>query len=135
MDSLSLCLHGCCRICDRRKRLCLGGSGDADRICTGSTLALLSYENTACRLGRVDAGAVSRPRNRGSVVGPNQIGAALLGHRRDCALVHSTAGEAGISLSRMPLTKLLEFSVPNSRAISIDSSMTTATGVPMRVIS
>lgn len=70
-----------------------------------------------------------------SVLGPNQIAAALLGHRRDCALVHSTAGEAGMSLSRIPLTKLLECSVPNSRAISIDSSMTTATGVPMRVIS
>ena len=113
----------------------LGCCRHADRIRAGCALALLSHENTPCRMGRVDSGAVSGARDRGSVLEPNQICSAI---SRDCGdrdLVHPTAGEAGISLSRIPFTKLPECSVPNSRAISIDSSMTTAAGVPMRVIS
>ena len=113
----------------------LGGRRDADRICIGSTLALLSHENSPCRLGCADSRAIGSDCDRGPVLEPDQIRIALSGDRRNRALVHSTAGEAGISLSRMPFTKLLECSVPNSRAISIDSSMTTAAGVPIRVIS
>ena len=113
----------------------LGGRSDADRIRAGSTLAVLSHENSPRCVGGADSGAISGDCDRGTVLEPNQICDALFGDRRNRALVHSTAGEAGISLSRMPLTKLLEFSVPNSRAISIDSSMTTAAGVPMCVIS
>ena len=113
----------------------LGCRSDADRIRSGSALAVLSHENSPCRVGGADSGAISGYRDRGTVLEPNQICAALFGDRRNRALVHSTTGEAGISLSKMPLTKLLEFSVPNSRAISIDSSITTAAGVPIRVIS
>ena len=65
----------------------------------------------------------------------NQICVAISRDCRNRALVHPTTGEAGISLSSIPLTKLLEFSVPNARAISMDSSITTAAGVPSLVIS
>lgn len=120
---------------DRGKSMRLGCGLDADWFRARSTLALFSFENPACRLGCLD----SRPTRCGcawcSVLEPSQICAAISCDGGNSDLVHSTAGEAGMSLSRIPLTKLLECSVPNSLAISIDSSMTTAAGVPMRVIS
>ena len=135
MGGPRLSRRGCRRIRNGRQSVRLGCGGDADRICAGSTLALFSHENAPSGMGRIDSRALGSVSDRCPALAQNQICTAISGDRSHRNLVHSTAGEAGMSLSRIPLTKLLECSVPNSRAISIDSSMTTAAGVPIRVIS
>ena len=135
MGGPRLSRRGCRRIRNGRQSVRLGCGGDADRICAGSTLALFSHENAPSGMGRIDSRAPGSVSDRCPALAQNQICAAVSCDRSNRDLVHSTTGEAGMSLSRIPLTKLLECSVPNSRAISIDSSMTTAAGVPIRVIS
>ncbi len=135
MGGPRLSRRGCRRIRNGRQSMRLGCRSDADRICAGSTLALFSHENPPCCMGRIDSRAPGNVGDRCPALAQNQICNSISCNRSNRNLVHSTAGEAGMSLSRIPLTKLLECSVPNSRAISIDSSMTTAAGVPIRVIS
>jgi hypothetical protein len=122
-------------IADFGQRHCLVGGRNANWNCDGGTLVVLSDENSACGLGCFDSGAPFCLDAWGGVLESSEIRAAVSRNRRDCDLVYSTTGEAGMSLSSIPFTKLLEFSVPNSRAISIDSSITTGAGVPSLVIS